>query len=153
MDKKKVIIEALKNAHIDMYGVLKMTTQARNILVELLTEEEAVVPTLVHVGRDKYYNDYVCPRCSDDVVYGQNYCPECGVQFLWEGLAKQMPDKEKIINEAFDEDRMDMLEMAIQKDLERFHSIPEQTGTDDLIIDIYATMFEYMKELRKQIET
>jgi len=50
-----------------------------------------------------------------------------------------------------DEDEMDMLEIAIQKDLERFHIIPEQTGADDLLIDIYATMFEYMKELRKRI--
>ena len=50
-----------------------------------------------------------------------------------------------------DEDEMDMLEIAIQKDIERFHSIPEQTGADDLLIDIYATMFEYMKELRKRI--
>ena len=42
MDKKKVI-EALKNADVDVYGVLKMTTQVRDILVELLTEQEAVV--------------------------------------------------------------------------------------------------------------
>ena len=52
-----------------------------------------------------------------------------------------------------DEDEMDMLEIAIQKDLERFHIIPEQTGVDDLLIDIYAMMFEYMKELRKRIVT
>ncbi len=50
-----------------------------------------------------------------------------------------------------EEDEMDMLEIAIQKDLERFYIIPEQTGADDLLIDIYATMFEYMKELRKRI--
>ncbi len=50
-----------------------------------------------------------------------------------------------------DEDEMDMLEIAIQKDLERFHIIPEQTGADDLLIDIYAMMFEYMKELRKRL--
>ena len=50
-----------------------------------------------------------------------------------------------------DEDEMDMLEIAIQYDLDHFHNVPEQTGADDLLIDIYATMFEYMKELRKQI--
>ena len=52
-----------------------------------------------------------------------------------------------------DEDEMDMLEIAIQNDLERFHIIPEQTGADDLLIDIYTTMFEYMKELRKRLLT
>ena len=50
-----------------------------------------------------------------------------------------------------DEDEMDMLEIAIQYDIEQFHGIPEQTGVDDLLIDICATMFEYMKELRKMI--
>ena len=60
---------------------------------------------------------------------------------------------ENTINKAFNEDKMDMLEMVMQKDLERFHSIPEQTGADDLLINIYETMFEYMKELRKRIET
>ena len=52
-----------------------------------------------------------------------------------------------------DEDKIDMLEIAIQKDLERFRIIPEQTGADYLLIDIYETMFEYMKELRKRIRT
>ena len=49
-----------------------------------------------------------------------------------------------------DEDEMDMLEIAIQNDLERFHDTPEQTGVDDLIIDIFAIMLEYLKELRKR---
>ena len=43
MDKKKVIIEALENADVDVYGVLKMTTQVRDILVEFLIEQEAVI--------------------------------------------------------------------------------------------------------------
>jgi hypothetical protein len=50
-----------------------------------------------------------------------------------------------------DEDEMDMLEIAIQNDLDLFHNVSEQTGADDLLIDIFATMFEYMKELRKRI--
>lgn len=88
MDKKKVIIEALKNADVDAYGVLKMTTQVRDILIEFLTEQEAIEPTLIREGRNKYYNDYVCPRCGNDVVYEQNYCSECGLRFIWEGLVK-----------------------------------------------------------------
>ena len=51
----------------------------------LLKEQEAVVPTLIREGRNKNYNDYVCPRCDNEVVYEQNYCSECGVKFLWEG--------------------------------------------------------------------
>ena len=53
--------------------------------IALLKEQEAVVPTLIREGRNKNYNDYVCPRCDNEVVYEQNYCSECGVQFLWEG--------------------------------------------------------------------
>jgi len=54
----------------------------------LLKEQEAVEPTLIREGQNKYYNDYVCPRCGNDVVYEQNYCSECGVRFIWEGLVK-----------------------------------------------------------------
>lgn len=51
----------------------------------LLKEQEAVEPTLIREGRNKHYNDYVCPRCDNEVVYEQNYCSECGIPFLWEG--------------------------------------------------------------------
>jgi len=51
----------------------------------LLKEQEAVEPTLIREARNKYYNNYVCPRCDEDVYYEQNYCSECGVRFLWEG--------------------------------------------------------------------
>ena len=50
---------------------------------ELLKEQDAVEPILIREGRNKYYNDYVCPRCGNEVVYEQNYCSECGVRFLW----------------------------------------------------------------------
>ena len=51
----------------------------------LLKEHEAVKPILIREGRNKHYNDYVCPRCDNEVVYEQNYCSECGVKFMWEG--------------------------------------------------------------------
>lgn len=54
-------------------------------VIAMLKEQEAVEPTLIREGRNKHYNDYVCPRCDNEVVYEQNYCSECGVQFLWEG--------------------------------------------------------------------
>lgn len=53
-------------------------------IVTMLKEQEAIEPTLTREGRNKHYNDYVCPRCDNEVVYEQNYCSECGVQFLWE---------------------------------------------------------------------
>ena len=52
----------------------------------LLKEQEAVEPILVREGWNKHHNNYVCPRCDNDVFYEQNYCTECGVRFLWEGL-------------------------------------------------------------------
>lgn len=55
------------------------------MLDELLKEQDAVEPILIREGRNKHYNDYVCPRCDNEVVYEQNYCSECGVEFLWEG--------------------------------------------------------------------
>lgn len=50
-----------------------------------MKEQEAVEPILIREGRNKHYNDYVCPRCDNEVVYEQNYCSECGVEFMWEG--------------------------------------------------------------------
>lgn len=61
-----------------------MGDMARDAL-ELLKKQEAVEPILKREGRNKYYNYYVCPRCDEEVVYDQNYCPECGAKFMWEG--------------------------------------------------------------------
>ena len=49
----------------------------------LLKEQEAVEPTLIREGRNKYYNDYVCPGCDNELHYGQNYCSECGREVKW----------------------------------------------------------------------
>lgn len=53
-------------------------------IIALLKKQEAVEPTLIREGWNKYYNYYVCPRCRNDVDYEQNYCSECGIPFLWE---------------------------------------------------------------------
>lgn len=63
----------------------KAENALRCLKKELLKEQEVVEPTLIREGRNKNYNDYVCPRCDNVVVYEQNYCSECGVRFLWEG--------------------------------------------------------------------
>ena len=62
------------------------TESLKNDILALLKEQEAVKPTLIREGWNKHFSHYVCPRCDDEVVYEQNYCSECGVRFLWEGL-------------------------------------------------------------------
>ena len=52
--------------------------------IALLKEQESVEPTLIREGRNKYYNDYVCPGCDNELHYGQNYCSECGRSVKWE---------------------------------------------------------------------
>ena len=80
MDREKVIDGINK--------ILEETDEYDGVLwdaLSLLKEQEAVEPTLIREGRNKYYSYYVCPRCGDEVVYDTNYCSECGVRFLWEG--------------------------------------------------------------------
>lgn len=48
-------------------------------------EQETVKPILKRKGRNKAYNDYVCPVCDQEIAYQQNYCSECGKPILWEG--------------------------------------------------------------------
>lgn len=85
MDKKQVIkgLESLKQDYL----LCKCDTNSNVIdeAIALLNEQEAVEPILACEGWNKHHNRYVCPRCDDDVFYEQNYCTECGVQFLWEG--------------------------------------------------------------------
>ena len=87
MDSEKVIkeLENLQdsiatNRMPDAHKAIGMISDA----IAILKEREAVVPTLIREGRNKNYNDYVCPRCDNEVVYEQNYCSECGIPFLWE---------------------------------------------------------------------
>lgn len=52
--------------------------------LNLLKEQEPVEPILIREGRNKYYNDYVCPGCDNELSYGQNYCSECGRAVKWQ---------------------------------------------------------------------
>lgn len=67
-----------------MLGLFMTVDEAEDIIT-LLKEQEAVEPILKREGKNKNYNDYVCPICDNEVVYEQNYCSECGVKFTWEG--------------------------------------------------------------------
>ena len=89
MDREKVIKEKLDEMveltrGLSYAGFMTAVENANDILA-MLKEQEAVEPTLIREGRNKHYNDYVCPRCDNEVVYEQNYCSECGALFLWEG--------------------------------------------------------------------
>jgi len=81
IDREKVI----KDLEFCVNGHYKVELSLAKKILALLKEQEAVEPTLIREGRNKYYNDYVCPRCDNVVVYEQNYCSECGAQFRWEG--------------------------------------------------------------------
>ena len=94
-DREKVIkwLSELEGFLFSEYG--KVSANEANIWYDrflmvsdalaLLKEQEAVEPILIREGRNKNYNDYVCPHCDNEVCYEQNYCSECGVRFLWEG--------------------------------------------------------------------
>lgn len=51
--------------------------------ISVLKEQEPVKPILKREGRNKLYNDYVCPNCDNNIVYEQNYCSECGRAIDW----------------------------------------------------------------------
>lgn len=67
------------------YTIMDCRKYLLNDVLAMLKDQEAVEPILVREGWNKYHNNYVCPRCDNDVFYEQNYCLECGVRFLWEG--------------------------------------------------------------------
>lgn len=79
------ILDEQRNKFMDEWVDFGGVNEAYNIAIQALKEQEAVEPTLIREGRNKNYNDYVCPRCDNEVVYEQNYCSECGIPFLWEG--------------------------------------------------------------------
>ena len=62
------------------YGSSQMMRDA----LTLLKEQEAVKPILIREGRNKHYNNYVCQGCDNELVYGQNYCSECGRAVNWD---------------------------------------------------------------------
>lgn len=91
MDMEK-IIDALKNADVDEYGVLKMTTQARDNIVEFLKEQETKFICNLLGGQP--YEVY-CRECRtivcqlskgdtmDTVKSVFNFCPQCGRKVKW----------------------------------------------------------------------
>ena len=51
--------------------------------LELLKEQEAVVPVLVYEGANKQHNNYKCPECQTLLYYEQRYCEQCGRKVKW----------------------------------------------------------------------
>lgn len=91
MGKREKVIEALENAGEISDGVLTMSDQFRDVLVELLKEQEAVKP-YVDIDEAK------CPICKvrltrqellgEGVLFEDffNYCPKCGRPVDWESM-------------------------------------------------------------------
>ena len=87
MDREKVIRELEDiQKHLDTGYSFAISWKSELIrdALELLKEQEPVKPTLIREGRNKYYNNYVCPGCDNELNYGQNYCSECGRSVKWE---------------------------------------------------------------------
>ena len=84
----KTLNDALTAKENYPWARAEMSFDFIRMLIAILKEQEAVEPVLIREGRNKNYNDYVCPRCDNEVVYEQNYCSECGVRFLWERAVK-----------------------------------------------------------------
>lgn len=63
-----------------VHGQDKMIDDA----IALLKERDPVEPILKREGRNKFYNDYECPVCGNDICYEQNYCSECGRGMKWD---------------------------------------------------------------------
>ena len=70
---------------LDSEQIVELINKTPTVTLALLKEQEAVEPILIREGRNKNYNDYVCPCCDNEVVYEQNYCSECGIPFMWKG--------------------------------------------------------------------
>ena len=63
---------------------ISLTVSTGKRILELLEEQEPIVPTLVREGQNKYYNYYRCPICDEDLYYEQKYCSECGKAVKWD---------------------------------------------------------------------
>ena len=79
MPDREKIIEALENADMTD-GVIKMSTQFRDIVVELLKEQEPVEPELEGGGSSWWY---VCGECHKAIDPKDKFCSECGRRILW----------------------------------------------------------------------
>lgn len=79
------VCRVFEGCRVAVVDALKLIEEQDERIAIMIEGRETVKPTLIREGRNKHCNDYVCPRCGNEVVYEQNYCSECGVQFLWEG--------------------------------------------------------------------
>ena len=88
MPDREKVIDTLEEIKTQTAGIgldsAVIAHQFIDKIIALLKEQEAVEPVLIREGRNKYYNDYVCPGCDNELHYGQNYCSECGRAVKWE---------------------------------------------------------------------
>ena len=64
-------------------GATLSKTDLQNIL-ELL-KGKAVKPIRIENSPNKYFDNYRCPSCNGELVFGQAYCSDCGGKVKWDG--------------------------------------------------------------------
>lgn len=75
------VIDALRNAVVEG-GVVKMSTEVRDIIIGLLKRQEASLPEMELFG--DAYRAYRCPNCHKALFYqGQKFCDDCGKAVKW----------------------------------------------------------------------
>lgn len=82
MPDREKVIKALEDAYVTD-GVIKMTTQVRDILVALLKEQEAVRPERQHSGGGTTWWN-VCGACRTAINPNDKFCHQCGQAVKWE---------------------------------------------------------------------
>ena len=94
MNERDKMIEALKNA-IVIDGVLKMSTEVRDIIVELLKGQEAVKPKKVKGYNPPMYTiyEYECENCKSPILNKQPFCMGCGRRLEWDEQGRD-PEKD-----------------------------------------------------------
>lgn len=84
MTDREKVIKGLEDIREDYENMrCKVSMEIIDDALALLKAQEPVKPILKREGWNKYYNNYVCPVCDQELVYEQNYCSECGRAVKW----------------------------------------------------------------------
>ena len=81
MDKRGKVIKALEEAEV-VNGVIKMSNQFRDMVVEQLKEKDPVEPEW-EGGGSHYW--HVCGECHGVINSVDSYCRHCGRRIQWDG--------------------------------------------------------------------
>ena len=78
MDRTQSMINALQKAEPDEFNQIRITVDARDLLVEMLKEQQPKKGNWIPTG----YGHGRCSSCRQIVgnMYVSNYCPYCGTK-------------------------------------------------------------------------